>query len=79
MSHIREPFKMHVHPKLLHKINGLSIAIKLHHIIKAEVGDMEKIEQAKASHPAPTWDEVVEVLKEAYEVINRITEDPRKY
>ena len=80
MSHIREPFKQHVHPELLHKMNGLSIRIKVHYLLNPEnAADAEKLRIAKGNHATPSWDEVVEVLEEAYDVINRITEDPRKY
>lgn len=80
MSHIVAPFKMHKHPELLHKINGLSIGIKLHYTLKPEgEGGEEKLRIAKGNHPAPTWEDVLEVLKESYDVINEIKEDPRKY
>lgn len=72
-----EPFKMHLHPELLHKINGLSIAIKLHHILKTQIGD--DIDKFDKIYPDPTWENVIDVLSEAYKVIEQLKEDPRRY
>lgn len=79
MPRLHEPFKMHLHPELLHKINGLSIAIKLHHTIKPDDDAIDKVNEAKTRHPEPTWEDVIDVLSEAYKVIAQLKEDPRRY
>lgn len=64
MSHLHAPLTLPKHPDLLFRINEMIIDIRLH---------QEK------STPAPSWDELVALLKEAYSAINEQREDPRKY
>lgn len=80
MSHLQEPLTLPTHPALLHKINELSIAIKLYYIVKGETPiDNFNIGKAQANHEKPSWDNVVEILRECYNAINEQRKDPRKY
>lgn len=80
MSHIQRPLTLPKHPKLLHEINEMSIAIKLWHIEKSkDFIDDYKIGKARAGHPEPTWQQIIELLREAYKAIDEQREDPRKY
>lgn len=79
MSHLHEPFKLPVHPALLHKINESMIAIKLHHIPPINDSNLEAYEKAKGNHYIPTWEHVIEILNECYHAINEQRENPIKY
>jgi hypothetical protein len=79
MSRLHEPLKLPKHPKLLECMNNMSIRIKAHHKIdwsKEEPGAEEKL---KAGYPAPTYDEILDLLGRAYKAINEQREDPRRY
>jgi hypothetical protein len=77
--HIQEPFTMAKHPELLHQINELSIAIKLHYYNLSENDNEDIIRKAQASTYKPTWMNVIEVLDKCYKVINDKRENPIKY
>lgn len=75
MSHIQRPLTLPKHPELLHEINEMMIAIKLHHISFKS----PEVIKALSSNRQPTWEEILETLGASYKAINEQREDPRKY
>lgn len=79
MPRLHEPFTLPKHPKLLHDINEMSIAIKAYHKIdwsKEAAGAEEKL---KERYSEPTYDDILDMLDRAYKAINEQREDPRRY
>ena len=77
---IQAPLTLPKHPKLLKELNDMSIAIKLHHIECDEKKQKpEEWTKAASTKPVPTWEQVIELLGDAYNAINEQREDPRRY
>jgi hypothetical protein len=77
--HLHAPLTLPKHGDLLKDINDMSIAIKGYHKIdwsKEKPGAEEAI---KKIHPEPTYDDIIDLLRRAYNAINEQREDPRKY
>ena len=70
MSRLHEPLTLPKHPVLLHRINDLSIAIKVHHILK---------DKSITSYEEPKWEDVIMILRDCYYAIDEQRENPRKY
>ena len=66
---LHEPLTLPKHPELLHEINEMSIAIKLHHLYPQEIVKVN----------SPEWEHIVELLRKCYDAINEQRYDPRKY
>jgi hypothetical protein len=77
MTRIQAPLTLPKHPDLLHRINKMSIDIKLSYLLKGE--NKERAEKALGKGEPPTWEDVVNILDEARNAINEQREDPRKY
>ena len=77
---LHEPLTLPKHPELLHEINETSIAIKLWHLSEgSDFIDAYKIGKARASHPEPKWQDMIDLLRKAYNAINEQRENPRRY
>lgn len=80
MSHIQRPLTLPKHPELLHKINEMSIGIKIHYLIKpTELDKMSSLALAQLQYDKPEWDDVIKILQECRNAINEQREDPRRY
>ena len=77
--HLQEPFTMAKHPELLKRINELMIDIQLHHYDLSKEKDQDSIKRAQLRTRKPTWENVVKMLEECYNVINSKRENPVKY
>jgi hypothetical protein len=78
--HLHEPLKLPKHPQLLHEINQMSIRIKSWHLIKeGEGATAQQLDELRSHNSNPDWQEVVELLRKAYNAINEQREDPRRY
>lgn len=74
---IQAPLTLPKHPELLRKINQMSIDIALSHLADEET--VKKLADQDRVILAPTWKDVRELLRDAYNAINEQREDPRKY
>ena len=65
---------------MLHRINEMSIGIKIHYLIKGDdVESLSKLAQAQLQHNKPLWEDVIDMLDLCRRAINEQREDPRKY
>jgi len=76
---LHEPLTLPKHPNLLHEINQMSIRIKSWHLIKSNEITPEQLDKLRAHNPHPEWQEVVDLLRRAYDAINEQRENPRRY
>ena len=80
MRHIHESLTLPKHPQLLHEINEMSIAIKLHFLfIPSSLEESENLDKSKSWHEKPTWENMVDLLNKCYHAINEQRESPIKY
>ena len=77
---LHEPLKLPKHPQLLHELNQMIIRIKAWHLIEPnEETTAEQLDKLRAHNPWAEWEEIIELLRKAYNAINEQREDPRKY
>ena len=79
MSRLHEPFTLPKHNSLLMEINNTVIALKAWHQIDWTKESLEAEDKLKAHNPAPTYDELIDLLQRCHKAINEQREDPRKY
>lgn len=79
MRVIRSPLTLPRNPELLKKVLDMKIAITLHHFDLSDTEDPEAVYKARNAHAKPTWENVVALLKECYDEINKDRESPIKY
>lgn len=72
---IQEPLTLPVHSGLLHQVNEMIIALKVH-FVSNEGDPKEKMEEAKNCIPKPDMNEVVELLSKCRNVIQEIRHKP---
>ena len=75
---LHEPLTLPKHPELLHEINEMSIAIKLHHL-SAQENPQNKIIAAKVRVNSPEWGDIVELLRKCYKAVDEQRETLKKY
>lgn len=79
MARLHEELQQHIHADLASECNKMSIRLKLH----KPHGDMSAIEQAKLGearekHPAPSWDELLDLIDRCRDEMNQCTQPYRR-
>lgn len=76
------PLTLPRHSDLMNEVNGMSMAIKLHHTIKCDDTDLVKLEMLERSRETckePTWEDITELLNKVYSVLEQERYNPVKY
>lgn len=78
---LHEPLHRHIHYGLMKSLNEAMIGIKLHHIPRSEESAIEqaKIGEARRNHHEPTWPEILELLRQTYDEVERCQEPYRRF
>lgn len=68
MTRLHEPLQQHIHEEIASEINQAIIHIKIHHrnIEGQSPEQQSKIVKAREQFPAPTWDEMIDLLERTH-------------
>lgn len=86
MRHLHEEIQQHIHDKLCQEVNEFIIACKLHHMdfgeeVLSDEGTIQqaKIREARKRRPEPGWDDVIQLLTEVRDEMNKCKQPYRRY
>src|SRR4030095_967483 len=74
--HLHEPLTLPKHPKLLEEINQTIIDIKIQDEDMPLTDDTKALADLRSKHKKHSWQDVVELLRRAYNAINEQRENP---
>lgn len=81
MSRLHEPLQRHIHGELCHEVNKVIIAIKINHYsLEGKPKDqVDKIMKARERTPAPTWEQIADLLSRVREEMDQCKEPYKRY